>query len=110
MVQPCATASRSAARSCYALTRVSMRTRQIMSDVLTDAAFALRSYRRVPGWTFVALLTIALGVGASTAVFSVADTFLVRPLAYRDPSRVYAVSLQGTLPTETISLPLPADV
>src|SRR5688572_30881997 len=78
----------------------------IASDVVIDAAFALRSFRRSPGWTALTLLTIALGVGASTAVFSVADTFLVRPLDYRDASRVYAVSLQGKLPGETITLPI----
>jgi ABC-type antimicrobial peptide transport system permease subunit len=87
-----------------------MCTWQVVSDVVTDSAFALRSFRRSPGWTFVTLLTIALGVGASTTVFSVADTFLIRPLAYRDASRVYAVSLQGRLPGETISLSISADV
>ena len=61
---------------------------QIARDVATDAAFALRSFRRSPGWTSVTLLTIALGVGASTAVFNVADTLLIRPLAYRDALRV----------------------
>ena len=87
-----------------------MLTLQIASDVVTDSVFALRSFRRSPGWTFVTLVTIALGVGASTAVFSVADTFLIRPLAYRDASRVYAVALQGRLPRETISLPILAAV
>ena len=87
-----------------------MNTWQSVSDAVSDSAFALRSFRRSPGWTLVALLTIALGVGASTAVFSVADTFLVRPLAYRDASRVYAVSLEGKLPAETIALPISAAV
>jgi len=73
-----------------------MHTRHIASDVVTDSRFALRTFRRAPGWTLVALLTIALGVGASTAVLSVADTFLVRPLAYPDASRVFDVSLQGS--------------
>ena len=87
-----------------------MTTTQIATDVVTDSIFALRSFRRSPGWTLVTLLTIALGAGASTAVFRVADTFLIRPLAYRDASRVYTVSLQGKLPGETISLPISADV
>jgi putative ABC transport system permease protein len=90
--------------------QVSMRALHIASDVATDSAFALRAFRRSPGWTFVTLLTIALGVGASTAVFSVADTFLIRPLAYRDASRVYVVSLQGRMPREAMTLPLPASV
>ncbi|HEY7393626.1 MAG TPA: ABC transporter permease [Gemmatimonadaceae bacterium] len=82
-----------------------MPTRQIASDVVTDSVFALRAFRRSPGWTCVTLLTIALGVGASTAVFSVVNTFLIRPLDYRDASRVYAVSLQGRVQRETIPLP-----
>lgn len=87
-----------------------MQTAQIASDAVTDSVFALRSFRRSPGWTFVTLLTIALGVGASTAVFSVVDTFLIRPLAYRDASRVYAVSLQGILQNEATRLPLSPDI
>ena len=87
-----------------------MRTLEIARDVVTDSVFALRSFRRSPGWTFVTLVTIALGVGASTAVFSVADTFLIRPLAYRDASRVYTVSLQGKLPGGTMTLPISAAV
>ena len=83
---------------------------RIASDAVTDSIFALRSFRRSPGWTCVTLLTIALGVGASTAVFSVADTFLIRPLAYQDASRVYALSLQGMLKGEPFPLPLSADV
>lgn len=83
---------------------------RITSDAVTDSVFALRSFRRAPGWTCLTLLTIALGVGASTAVFSVADTFLIRPLPYRDASHVYAVSLQGTLKGEPFPLPLSATV
>ena len=83
---------------------------RIASDVVTDAVFALRSFRRSPGWTFVTLLTVALGIGASTAVFSVADTFLIRPLAYRDASRVYAVSLEGKHPAGPMALPISLDI
>jgi putative ABC transport system permease protein len=84
----------------------SMRASRIASDVLTDSIFALRSFMRSPGWTAVTLLTIALGVGASTAVFRVADTFVIRPLAYPAASRVYTVSLEGRLRDETESLPI----
>lgn len=92
------------------LLRNKVRASRIARDVLTDSVFALRAFRRTPGWTVLALLTIALGVGASTAIFSVADTILIRPLAYRDASRVYAVSLQGTMQGEPLPLPLPADI
>ncbi len=83
---------------------------QIARDAVADSLFALRSFRRAPGWTFVTLVTIALGVGASTAVFSVADTYLIRPLAYRDASHVYAASMQGNLDGESITLPISAAV
>lgn len=82
----------------------------IARDVGTDAVFALRSFRRSPGWTCVTLLTIALGVGASTAVFSVADTLLLRPLAYRDASRVYTAVLEGRVQGEAIALPMSSDI
>ena len=53
-----------------------------------DVRFALRSLRRSPGWTAVALLTIALGVGATTTVVSVADTLVVGTVPYPGASRV----------------------
>jgi putative ABC transport system permease protein len=87
-----------------------MRMSQMAKDIVTDVAFALRSFRRSPGWTLVALLTIALGVGASTTVFSVADRFLIRPLAYRDASHVYVVSLVGTMQGEPLPLRMPARI
>ena len=87
-----------------------MRALKIASDVGTDSRFAFRSFIRSPGWTCITLLTIALGVGASTAVFSVADTFLIRPLGYRDASRVYTVLLEGKLQREPIALPIALDI
>ncbi|HXB23824.1 MAG TPA: ADOP family duplicated permease [Gemmatimonadaceae bacterium] len=87
-----------------------MHTAQLAKDVASDSAFALRSFRRAPGWAFVTLLTIALGVGASTAVFSVADTFLIQPLPYRDASRVYAVSLEDTVQGRTYRRPVPPHI
>src|SRR5579863_5835299 len=83
---------------------------QIAKELVADSAFALRSFRRSPGWVFITLLTIALGVGASTAVFSVADTFLIRPLPYRDASRVYAVSLEDTVQGKTYPRPIPSNI
>ena len=63
----------------------------VFDGLRADVQFALRGLARSRAWTTVALLTIALGVGATTTVFSVADALLVRPLAYRDASRVYVV-------------------
>jgi putative ABC transport system permease protein len=62
-----------------------------------DLHFAFRSLARSPGWTAVALLTIALGVGATTTVFSIADSLLLRPLGYRNEANVYVARREITL-------------
>src|SRR4051812_23086616 len=62
---------------------------RLLDSLHADVRYALRSLGRAPGWTAVALLTIALGIGATTAGFRVADSLLVRPMRYRDASRVF---------------------
>ena len=62
-----------------------------MSDVLLDLRYAVRLLQRAPGFAAVAMLTLALGVGANTAVFTVINALLIRPLPYADPARLVMV-------------------
>ena len=55
--------------------------------VLQDLRFAVRSYLRTPGFAAVVVVTLALGIGGATAIFSVVDGILLRPLPYAGPLR-----------------------
>ena len=62
-----------------------------MSSLLQDLRYTWRTLAHSPGFTAVALLTLALGIGANTAIFSFVDGLLLRPLPYKDANRIVRV-------------------
>lgn len=76
--------------------------------MFNDLHYAIRMLRKTPGVTTVAVLTLALGIGANTAIFSVVDTVLLRPLPYKDPDRlvkIWGANRPRGLLREDVSMP-----
>jgi predicted permease len=63
-----------------------------MGSLVRNVRFALRVFQRTPGFAAAAVVTLAVGIGANTSIFSVANALLLRPLAYRDPDRLVLIN------------------
>ncbi|HET9409725.1 MAG TPA: ABC transporter permease [Candidatus Sulfotelmatobacter sp.] len=78
-----------------------------MTEIVQDVRYALRQLRKNPGFTIVAVLTLALGIGANTAIFSVIETVMLNPLPFRSAGKL--IWLSGKMPQSDEGYVSPAD-
>ncbi|HXI28116.1 MAG TPA: hypothetical protein VNG89_06835, partial [Vicinamibacterales bacterium] len=78
--------------------------RHYLGDLRQDLGFAVRQFLKNPGFAAIAVLTLALGIGGTTAIFSIVDAVVLQPLPVREPDRLIAVgeTFQGALSSMSV--------
>ena len=80
-----------------------------METLLKDVRYGVRGLLKRPGFTIIALITLALGIGANTAIFSVVNAVLLRPLQFRDPEQLVVVWEEASFAGFPTNTPAPAN-
>ncbi|HLJ45371.1 MAG TPA: ABC transporter permease [Bryobacteraceae bacterium] len=83
---------------------------RLFDELRQDLRYAARMLKKTPGFTLVSVLTLAVGIGANTSIFSLVDTFVLRPLPFPDPGRLIVVSNMDTKRGGIMQSVSPADI